>query len=133
MLTALAREHGFSMSDPYRELGKEARKIILYGLKDKKVRLLYETREGKVREYEAPYEGVVKHLERRYREFDSDFQKMEIEKYMAAAVSGLRRRPLATGNRVLLNGRSIVEITALSVREAARWFKPSPTPSPSVT
>ncbi|HEX5417149.1 MAG TPA: excinuclease ABC subunit UvrA [Chloroflexota bacterium] len=124
VLSAVARQHDFSMSDPYRELSNEAKKIILYGLKDKKVQLLYETREGKVREYAAPYEGVVNHLQRRYRETDSDFQRLEIEKYMAdrpcSACHGARLRPESLA--VLLNGRSIVEITAMSVREAACWF-----------
>jgi len=124
VLNAVARQYDFSMTAPYRELSVEAQKIVLYGLSDSKVKLLYETREGKVREYEAPYEGAVKHLERRYRETESDFQKMEIERFMAnrpcPTCRGARLRPESLA--VKLNGRSIVEITALSVRQAANWF-----------
>src|SRR5439155_6912782 len=96
-----------------------------YGLKDSKVRLRYENREGRTREYDAPYEGVVNNLQRRFRESDSDYQRMEIERYMAnrpcVVCQGMRLKPESLA--VTVGERAIVQVTRMSVREAADWFR----------
>jgi excinuclease ABC subunit A len=125
VLTAVARVHGFSMKMPWKDLSPEHRQLVLYGIKDKKVTLLYESRDGRVREYEAPYEGVVRNLERRFKESDSDFMRMEIEKYMAnrpcPVCHGARLKPESLA--VTVGDYSIVDVTRMSVREAAVWFR----------
>jgi excinuclease ABC subunit A len=124
VIGAVARTHGFSTTMPWRELAPEHQQIVLYGLKDRKVPLRYETRDGRSRDYEAPYEGVVKNLERRYRESDSDFTRMDIERFMAnrpcSVCHGARLKPESLA--VTVGGRSIVAVTALAVRDAAGWF-----------
>src|SRR5258705_518531 len=94
-------------------------------MKDRKVGFLYETRDGRSREYEAPYEGVVKNLERRYRESDSDFTRMEIERYMAnrpcGVCKGSRLKPESLA--VTVGDLSIIRVTSMSVRDAADWFR----------
>jgi excinuclease ABC subunit A len=124
VLTAVARAHGFSTTASYRELSDEARKIVMYGLKERKVALQYESRDGRSRVYDAPYEGVVKNLERRYRESDSDFIRQEIERYMAnrpcQVCKGARLKPESLA--VTVGDRSIIAVTAMSVRDAAEWF-----------
>ncbi|HLZ07718.1 MAG TPA: excinuclease ABC subunit UvrA, partial [Chloroflexota bacterium] len=125
VLTAVAKAHGFSTTVPFRELTDEQRKIVLYGIKDRKVSLTYETRDGRSRQYEAPYEGVVKNLQRRYRESDSDFTRMEIERYMAnrpcSVCHGARLKPESLA--VTVGDNSIIRITSMSVRDAASWFE----------
>ncbi len=125
VLAAVAKQHGFSMAVPWRELAPEHKQIVLYGIKEKRVSLQYESRDGRVREYDAPYEGVVKNLERRYRESDSDFMRIEIEKYMAnrpcQVCQGARLKPESLA--VTVGERSIVQVTHMSVREAADWFR----------
>jgi excinuclease ABC subunit A len=124
VLTAVARTHGFSTTIPYRELSAEAQKTVMYGLKEKKVSLQYESRDGRSRVYDAPYEGVVKNIERRYRESDSDFIRQEIERYMAnrpcPVCKGARLKPESLAVKV--GERSIIDVTAFSVRSAADWF-----------
>jgi excinuclease ABC subunit A len=125
VLAAVARAYGFSTTAPFRELDAEHQKVVLYGMKERKVGLLYETRDGRSREYEAPYEGVVKNLERRHRESDSDFTRMEIERYMAnrpcSVCQGARLKPESLA--VTVGERSIIRITSMSVRDAADWFR----------
>ncbi|HLH71771.1 MAG TPA: excinuclease ABC subunit UvrA, partial [Chloroflexota bacterium] len=125
MVASLAQTLGFSLNTPFKELRPEHQQAILYGVKDQKVLMRYSTRDGRTHEYEAAFEGVVKNLERRYRETDSDFQRMEIERYMTnrpcSACKGARLKPEVLA--VTVGGRSIVEVTALSVREADQWFR----------
>ncbi len=124
VLGAVAKAHGFSINVPFRELAPEHKQIVLYGLKDRKVPVQYETREGRSREYDAPYEGVVRNLERRYKESDSDWIRMEIERYMAnrpcSVCKGARLRPESLA--VTISDRSIIDVTKMSVRDAATWF-----------
>ncbi len=125
IVSAVSKANGFSTTMPFRELAPEHRNIILNGMKERKVSLLYETKDGRSREYEAPYEGVLKNLARRYRESDSDFTRIEIEKYMAnrpcPTCHGARLKPESLA--VTVNNRSIIEVTSQSIREAAEWFR----------
>ncbi len=125
LLHAVARTCGFSTKTPYRDLAPEHKQILLYGLKDRKVTMHYETRDGRRREFEVSFEGAIKNLERRYHETDSDFQRMEIERFMAnrpcPVCKGARLKPESLA--VTVGGRSIVEVTAMSVRDAVHWFR----------
>jgi excinuclease ABC subunit A len=125
LLHAVARTCGFSTKTPFRDLSPAHKNILLYGMKDRKVKLDYETRDGRRRDFEVSFEGAIKNLERRYRETDSDFQRMEIERYMAnrpcPTCKGARLKPESLA--VTVGERSIVDVTAMSVRDAAHWFR----------
>ena len=125
VIGSLAEVLDFSLDTPFKDLRPEQQRAILYGLKDQKVQMRYSTRDGRVRDYETAFEGAVKNLERRYRETDSDFQRIEIERYMTnrpcSACKGARLKPESLA--VTVGGRSIVEVTAFSVREADQWFQ----------
>jgi len=125
VIGSLAEVLDFSLDTPFKDLRPEQQRAILYGLKDQKVQMRYSTRDGRVRDYETAFEGAVKNLERRYRETDSDFQRIEIERYMTnrpcSACKGARLKPESLA--VTVGGRSIVEVTAFSVRDADQWFQ----------
>jgi excinuclease ABC subunit A len=97
--------------------------LILYGT-DKKQRFTYESKSGHAWEYDAAFEGVVNNLQRRYTETSSDYVKEDIEKYMSASTctvcNGARLKPEALA--VTIDGRSIHELTTLSVENAQRFF-----------
>src|SRR6185437_15209991 len=125
VIQSVSRACGFSTKTPFRDLTPEHKQIVLYGLKDRKVSMHYETKDGRTREFDVGFEGAVKNLERRFRETDSDFQRIEIERYMAnrpcPVCKGARLKPETLA--VTVGGRSIVEVTAMSVRSAAHWFR----------
>jgi len=126
LLEGLAAEHGFSVRTPWRELREDYRELVLYGGDDRRVRFRPTRRNGHRHhhEYRVSYEGVVPNLERRYKETESDYVRAEIERYMASqpcpACQGARLRPESLA--VAVAGRSIVEVTAMSIGTATRFF-----------
>ncbi len=125
LLEAVGRELGFSIHQPVRELTEEQLNAVLYGTGDRLLRLRFTNEYGRTQYYHARWEGVVNNLQRRYRETDSDYVRSEIEKYMASipcsACQGQRLRPEALS--VYIDGRSIIDVTRMSIAEARRWFE----------
>ncbi|WP_232631536.1 excinuclease ABC subunit UvrA [Methylobacterium sp. Leaf118] len=122
-LDALSRHFGFKTTVAWSALPAQAREVILYGTAQESVRFDYN--DG-LRAYAVnkPFEGVIPNLERRYKETESDASREEIGRFMSAtpcaACGGKRLKPEALA--VKIAGQDIGEVTALSVREAHRWF-----------
>ena len=123
-LAAMGRRYGFTMDTPVKDFSKEAMQAILYGTGKEKISIVYESAHGKG-EYSTPFEGVIPTLERRYRETSSDAMKQAYEEYMAEepcpACHGHRLKPEAAA--VTVNGRSLPEVSDLSIRDARDFFR----------
>jgi excinuclease ABC subunit A len=122
-LEAVADAFGFTANTPMRELTEEQLNAILFGTGDRTLSLRFTNQYGRTQTYDTKFEGVVRNLERRYKETDSEHVRADIEKYMGAipcpACKGRRLRPEALS--VLIDGKSISEVTGLSIVEARRW------------
>ncbi|MEO6397409.1 MAG: excinuclease ABC subunit UvrA [Tepidiformaceae bacterium] len=122
-LEAVAAHMGFSVDQPIRELSEEQVQAVLYGTGDRTLNLKFTNQYGRTQSYDTKFEGVVTNLQRRYKETDSDYVRTEIEKYMGSVACpqcrGRRLRPEALG--VLIDGRSIVEVTNLGIAAARAW------------
>ncbi|MBB3905445.1 excinuclease ABC subunit A [Methylobacterium brachythecii] len=122
-LEALAKHFDFKTTVPWAALPTEARIAILYGTEKQSVRFAYN--DG-LRSYSVnkPFEGVIPNLERRYKETESDAAREDIGRYMSAtpceACDGKRLKPEALA--VKIDMQDIGQVTALSVRDAHRWF-----------
>ncbi len=125
ILESLARRYGFSLSVPVRDLNPGILRLILYGNGGETVRAKYEDRYGRIHEYYTDFEGVIPYLERRYRETESETVRADIERYMSSypcpACHGKRLKPEALA--VTIDGKNIMDVTALSVGEALDWIK----------
>ena len=125
LLEGLARHYDFATGVPFGQLLPEHQHVILYGTGGERVRFVYRDLNGRRREYTAPFEGVIPYLTRRYRETTSDYVRGEVERLMrprpCSACGGARLRPEALAVKV--GGRSINEVTALSVSEALQFFE----------
>lgn len=123
VLKAVADHYGFSVHTPVKDLKPEHLDIILYGSRSERVRVRQADDQGRSRELYLTYEGIIPHLERRYRETDSDYVRMEIERYMSArpcpACHGKRLRPESLA--VTIDGKNIMDVAAMSIAEAVRW------------
>jgi len=122
-IEAVAVTHGFTLDQPIRDLTEEQLNAILYGTGERVLEMKFTNQYGRTQAYDTKFEGVVNNLQRRYKESDSDWVRTEIEKYMAsipcAACKGLRLRPEALS--VLIDGKSIANVTGLSIVDARRW------------
>ncbi|MGY2066638.1 excinuclease ABC subunit UvrA [Blastococcus sp. SYSU DS0619] len=123
LLTGLSQQIGFSMDDPWERLPAKVQKAILHGSPDQ-VHVRYKNRYGRERSYYAAFEGVLPFLERRHDDTDSEYMRDKYEGYMrdvpCPVCHGTRLKPEILA--VKLSGRSIAEVTNLSIGEASQWL-----------
>ncbi|MDF9297655.1 excinuclease ABC subunit UvrA [Geobacillus stearothermophilus] len=124
LLEAVCRHYGIPMDVPVRDLPKEQLDKILYGSGGEPIYFRYTNDFGQVREQYIAFEGVVRNIERRYRETSSDYIREQMEKYMAEqpcpTCQGYRLKKESLA--VLIGGKHIGEVTAMSVTEALAFF-----------
>jgi len=124
LLQGVADAVGFDLDTPWEQLPARAQKAVLHGV-DEQVHVSYRNRYGRNRSYYASYEGVVPWIERRYTETDSDYSREKYEGFMrevpCPACEGTRLKPEILA--VAVEGRSIAEVSALSIGEAAEWLR----------
>ena len=124
LLRATAEAGGFSLDTPWDELPEAARNKVLHGTGDK-VHVSYQTRAGRERSYYVRYEGVLAWIERRYAEAETDAAREAHEAFMRAvpcpACGGARLAPEILA--VTVGGRSIADVAARPVTEAASWLR----------
>ncbi len=125
MLRAVADHYGFKFTTPFYQLTKEQQYAVLHG-SDSELVFKYESREGRhTGQFKSKFEGVIPHLERRYKQTESAGVRSWIEQYMSMSPcqickgSRLKREALS----VFVGGQSIAGITAMSVKEAQRFFQ----------
>ncbi|MEA5151383.1 MAG: excinuclease ABC subunit UvrA [Oscillospiraceae bacterium] len=120
---ALARRYHFKLTDPLKELPKEAMDAILYGTKGEPLQLHYEKNEG-FGVIKREFEGIVNNLERRYRETQSPAMRADIEDCMSETpcptCGGRRLKKSALA--VTVGGMNIAEFTELSVTDAIKFI-----------
>ena len=121
---ALAKRYHFKLTDPIKDLPKEAVHAILYGTKGEPLQLHYEKNEG-FGVIKREFEGIVNNLERRYKETQSPSMRAEIEECMSEipcpACKGKRLKPSALA--VTVGGMGISEFTELSVEKALEFIE----------
>ena len=123
LLQGLADAIGFDLDTPWERLPTRAQKAVLHGTDDQ-VHVSYKNRYGRNRSYYAAYEGVIPWIERRYTETDSDYSRDKYEGFMrevpCPACQGTRLKPEILV--VTIEGRSIAEVSGMSIGDAAQWL-----------
>ncbi len=124
ILGTVAGKHGFDLNTPIKNLSPEQLKVVLYGSGDRNYNVEYES-EKYSGELTTEFEGVVNNLERRYKQTESDFVRKDIEGYMRVLIcpscSGRRLKPEILA--VTVAGKSIDEITSISILETQKFFE----------
>ena len=128
LLAAVVEHYGFSMDTPASDLTPEQLEVVLFGSGAEVITVRYWNRYDRVRHYDATYEGIVPNLRRRYQESKSDYIRQQIEYFMTKRpcpdCKGKRLKPESLA--VTVTGRSIVDITALSITDAREWVSKLP-------
>lgn len=125
LLAAACAHFGIPMDVPVRELDPELLDLLLYGAPNDRIRFRYENEFGQVKEAIVPFEGVIPNIARRYRDTTSEHVREMLEAYMAQkpcpACGGARLKPESLA--VTVGGKTIAEVTNLSVAEARDFFR----------
>lgn len=121
----LARIYHFSVDTPWKKLSEEAKKIFLYGVDKKWIKMEFVHPEKNVTwtEY-VPFHGVLYEAKKRLSEAKSDLYREKISTLMHEAICpschGARIKPYPAATK--FNGKRIYEITALTIEEALSFF-----------
>ena len=119
---ALAQKYRFSLTEPVKNLSREAMDVILYGTKGEKLRMTYNRGNG-MGVLEQPFEGILNNISRRYRETQSESARKELEECMAMApcphCGGKRLSDIARA--VTVGGIGIMDFCDMSVKQALEF------------
>lgn len=125
-LEIIAQRFDFKLTDPIKDIPKEALTMILYGGKEKFTvdsKIL-----GVSRNYKIDFEGVANFIESTYNNNDSASLKRWAKEYMEKVVcpecEGSRLRKESLYFRV--REKNIAELAQMDVLELAAWFKDLP-------
>ncbi|MBE6932039.1 MAG: excinuclease ABC subunit UvrA [Ruminococcaceae bacterium] len=124
---ALAKKYHFSLTEPVKNLSKEALDILLYGTRGEKLELHYDRGNGCGVLMQA-YEGLVPNIERRYAETQSDSTRKDLEGCMTMQpcnhCGGSRLSPISSA--VTVGGVNIAKFCDYSVSEALEFVDALP-------
>ena len=119
----IMKKVGINCKKPWKKLSKTDREKVLYGTGDKKYRVTWQGKSGKGT-LDITWEGILPRLMRRFQQTQSERAKRYYGKYMGNAPcvtcrgSRLRRESAA----VRIAGRSIVDVSSMTVAEAKQYF-----------
>lgn len=123
MLDSICQHYNVDIYTPFKDLPKKVQESFLNGSGKEEIKFYFE-RDDRRYHYTRPFEGIIPNLERRYHETDSYQIREEIEKYMSIRpcpeCGGARLRPISQAVKV--GGKSIHEITSLSIERAYEYF-----------
>lgn len=125
VLLTTAKHYNIKIDVPFRELSAEEQNLIFYGNQGEILEFGYESEEGRKHVFKRAFEGVIPNLQRLLKETASNYRRSEIGAYMTSKLcpdcQGRRLKPASLA--VLVGGKNITEVTALSVEAAGDFFK----------
>lgn len=122
---AVAKHFGFSVFTPIKELTEEQYNALMYGSKEK-INFELSMKNGQAKwSHKGIWEGLIPQANRLYKQTESDYRRRDMEKFMQ-----ISKCPVCLGKRlklkmlaVKITGKSIVDITDMSIRECTAFFK----------
>ncbi len=122
-LASAAKDWNIDLDKPFKDLEPEEQRKILYGSTEL-INFRYVNMFKRVRTYRKAFPGVLRLMDRRYAATESEDMRAELSRYMQVrpcpACEGRRLKPSSLA--VLLGGRNIAELAALTVEEAGLFF-----------
>ena len=122
-LDAVAKHLGFTLMTPIKDLTEEQYNGLMYGVTEQ-MRFKQVSKNAEFA-YNGTWEGLLPQTERLYRETKSDYRKEELEKYMrilpCPTCHGKRLKDTVLA--VKISGRSIADVTDMSIDEALAFFR----------
>lgn len=124
VVISVAEKYGIDPRAPLGKMTEAQKKVLLYGTGDEYHRVVGQNRFGDRTTIEEKYPGIVAELKRRYGESESDFVRLEIEKYMreeeCSTCAGKRLKKEAL--TVTIDKFTIADVTSLSITDCLSWI-----------
>lgn len=124
-LAAVAKHFGFDIFTPIEALTDEQYNVLMYG-SDERMQFSMSMKNGDAHwSHKGAWEGLLPQSERLYRQTKSEYRRKELEKFMQVKLcpkcegKRLKKKVLA----VKFGGKSIVDISDLSILECIRFFE----------
>lgn len=122
-IEALEKQFGLNLDIPWKKLPKRQRDLCLYGADGREVTVRWDSEKIKG-DITTNVEGLLNGLMRRYLQTKSEGAKKWYSRFMSSA-----KCPVCNGSRlkpevrhVLVEGRSIIDITQMSIKESYNFF-----------
>jgi excinuclease ABC subunit A len=142
LLKGIATHYGVNLEAPYKNLAEDFRHKLMHGTGDEEITFQF-WRAGKTSSITRPFEGVIPNLQRLWQESESEFTRNRLKAFMAPAFcdvcQGRRLKPeilavtlggaglpepwRSRRQHAVVPGLSIMDVCALSVAEADRFFE----------
>ena len=124
-LAAVADRYRFSLLTPIKDLTEQQYRVLMYG-SNERLRFSVEARNGDSSwSHTGRWEGLVPQAERLHSQTRSDYRRRELEKFMRVLpcprCGGRRLKEKVLAVKVA--GKSIVDVTDLSITEALSFFR----------
>ncbi len=120
-LAIVGKKHGFDVFTPIKDFSKKQIEVLLHGDKEP---INGSWSNGANMWMRDGWEGVIPQTMRLYRQTESEWRKEDIEKFMkyspCKACNGKRLKPVVLAVEIL--GKSIIDVTDLSIEEAVDFF-----------
>ncbi|MCX8150835.1 MAG: excinuclease ABC subunit UvrA [Candidatus Bathyarchaeota archaeon] len=124
-LAMVGKKHGFDVFTPIKDFTDKQLKVLLYGDREP---ISGNWSNGATMWMQNGWEGVIPQTMRLYKQTESEWRKEEIEKFMKSRVcttcQGKRLQPVVLA--VKIQGKSIIDITDLSIEQAVEFFADLP-------
>ncbi len=119
----ISKRYNFSLDTPLQDLDDNIIDVLLYGMKDEKIKVPYQSPLG-IKYYETSYEGIIPLLQRRYNESVSDGAKEKYQEYFTEepcpTCHGKRLKPEALAVKV--GGINIIELCEMNIRDCRAFL-----------
>ncbi|MBS0647639.1 MAG: excinuclease ABC subunit UvrA [Verrucomicrobia bacterium] len=125
----LARIFKFDIKTPWKKIPEKGKQAFLYGLPDKWTRMnfVHPHKRSRWMEY-VQWRGVIQEAMDRYQAATSEVYREKMHELMEESVcptcQGSRLKPYPSAAKLM--GKTIAQITAFSIEEAAQFFKQVP-------
>jgi len=124
-LAAVAKHFGFDVFTPIEDLSEEQYNALMYG-SDERIQFSMSMKNGDAQwSHKGTWEGLLPQSERLYNQTKSEYRRKELEKFMQ-----VHSCPRCEGKRlkekvlaVKIAGRSIVDITDMSIVQSIQFFE----------
>ncbi len=123
-LGAVAKHFGFSVLTPIKDLTERQYRALMFGSPEQ-IRFSMNMKNGDAWSHSGTWEGLAPQAERLYHQTQSEYRRHELEKFMrilpCPKCGGKRLKDKVLAVKV--NGKSIVEVTDLSVTGSLSFFR----------